>query len=232
MFESGSTRSPDNDRATAAAAESELLISRMIDGEEQAEDRRRFEALANTQPLLWRTLALRQQDMAALSAKVDKQLDALDRIELPHESSLTFRSPWLVAFLGWAAVIVIVSFWGLTALNDHGSPPLRAGNPGSQSIATNRVIPASSERGGSISDVSPDALLQEYLRAPFVLGQMPPTLLDVTELSDGRKAVRILRRIEEVAYIPSDAALPVDENGNLTKPPEELRDAESQRIPE
>ena len=38
-------------------------------------------------------------------------------------------------------------------------------------------------------------------------------------MSDGRKAARILRRIEEVIILPGDQEVPVDEQGALTKPP-------------
>jgi hypothetical protein len=49
----------------------------------------------------------------------------------------------------------------------------------------------------------------------------------VQVLPDGRKAVRYIRRIEEVLFLPPDQDVPVDDDGILTKPPSELRGEES-----
>jgi len=59
--------------------------------------------------------------------------------------------------------------------------------------------------------------------------EMPPTMLEVQVLSDGRKAVRYIRRIDEVVFLPPDEDVPVDDTGNLTKPPSELRGEESHK---
>ncbi len=199
--------SPDDDLMRDGGADVEILIGRIIDGEGSAEDRQRFERQAGADPQLWRRLAMRHQDMAALAAKVGRVLDSGERIDLPGDSAIAFRAPWIVAIAGWAAVIALAILWGITTLNGR---EFDASNTG--------MIPAADP-----GDLTPDEHLKRYLRAPFVRGEMPPTLLDVQDVPEGRKALRILRRIEEVVYIPAEDALPVDDRGDLTKPPEELR---------
>src|SRR5439155_5314149 len=84
----------------------EVLLGRIVDGEAQPEDRARFEELSAVQPSLWRALAKRQEEMAALAARFEQQTRGVERINLPESerSTTRLRLPWLVALTGWAAV--------------------------------------------------------------------------------------------------------------------------------
>lgn len=60
--------SPDNnDAASDQELEVERLLERIVDSEASMEDCARFELLADRESLLWRTLALRQQEMVVLA---------------------------------------------------------------------------------------------------------------------------------------------------------------------
>ena len=73
--------------------------------------------------------------------------------------------------------------------------------------------------------LTPEQHYERYREAPYVLGEWQPLVLEVEPLSDGRVAVYFIRRIEEVALLdPKD--LPLDENGQLTRDIEKLREAE------
>jgi hypothetical protein len=209
---------PEPDGGRESAVSSDILIGRIIDGEAGPDDRHRFESLADADPKLWRRLALRQQDMSALTLGFDQELKVADRIELPEDLiatpqgadaySLRARGPWVLAIAGWAAVITVAAIWAFSVMRDgHLAQPPR------------NALPAS----GAAAQLTPDDHLREYLQAPFVFGELPPTLLKVEEMSDGRMAVRVLRRIEEVIFLPPDNELPVNEEGDLTKPPGDLR---------
>lgn len=218
------TATPHNSNDDAdrneSVGESDVLIGRLIDGEASQHDAARFERMAEANPRLWRALALRQQDMATIASHVERQLHQAERIDLPEDAAggedsgpRRRRFPWFVAFSGWAAVIAIVAGWSL--LQQRQLPS-----------ALTHIVPAATN--GQVSPpMSPDEHLREYLSAPFVLGEMAPTLLEVEELSDGRTAIRFLRRIEEVAFVKPGDRLPVNENGDLNVPPSELRDRQN-----
>src|SRR5262245_54487463 len=163
--------------------------------------------------------------MAALTSQVERHLRAADEIELPAEeavpavSRMTMRiSSWPLAVSGWAAMVALAVIWFMNS--GPTTPPIQgAGN----------ARPTSSDA----TKLSPDDYLQMYLNkgkaAGYVLDEMPPTMLEVQVLSDGRKAVRYIRRIDEVVFLPPDEDVPVDDTGNLTKPPSELRGEESHK---
>jgi hypothetical protein len=98
--------------------------------------------------------------------------------------------------------------WGYTsnrAMIGHRTP---AGMPASQTAR---------------SDLTPEEHLREYLRAPYVLNEMPPTLLSTEDLPDGRLAVSFLRRIVEVRYVDSPEDLPeLTEEGEMSGVPTKL----------
>jgi hypothetical protein len=76
------------------------------------------------------------------------------------------------------------------------------------------------------ASLSPEEHYARYRSAPYVLGEMPPEVLQVDEMTDGRVAVHFMRRIEEVAFLDPTQPLPVDENGELTRDPIRLRTSE------
>ncbi len=178
--------------------EPDLLISRLIDGEADDTDRRHFEDLASAEPSLWRQLALRQQDMAILTRQVRAQAAIADHIELETHHRLIFPLAWV----GWAALIIVALAW----------------------FTTTKSIPI---EGNSVPvAMSPEQHYVEYRQAPYVLGEQQPEILDVEELSDGRIAVRFIRRSEEVAFLDPEG-MPLDEHGNLTTDPLRLREIEA-----
>lgn len=209
----------DEHRAPPPLAESDLLITRIIDGEDLPTDRARFEALADLDPVLWRRLALRQQDMALLSARVQEELISATGQELPVANlndqtvvagRIAPMRSWFLALSGWAALIVVAATWSITVAH-RGSD--RDNNPAFHQATNSNAAP----------DMSPDEHFREYRKAPFVVNELPPTLLQVETLPDGRQAMRVLRRIEEVVFISPNAKLPVDSDSSLTKPPADLR---------
>lgn len=225
MHDPNATTSGNDDRsAHQDGLETDVLIGRIIDGEARAEDRRRFDALAGTDTRLWRQLALRQQDMAELRSTVEQEFVNADRIDLPADAGVSVRAgqprrgafSMLVAYSGWAAVLVLTAIWSFNATSSSRSGDMnRGGNGGAQ--------PATNNSGLHFDALTPDDHLREYLRAPFVKGEMAPTLLHIEPLPDGRQELHILRRIEETVTIGPNDKPPVDEHNNLTKPPAELR---------
>jgi hypothetical protein len=195
----------------------ERLLSRIIDGECTPDDSRALAELAQSDPTIWKRLAMRQHDMAVLAAKVNQTLQQADMIDLPipqiqasanSTRATAHRASWWLAISGWAAMIMLVAGWSIWLANND-----RAG-------VSERVMPA----GGSTTNLSPDEHFQEYLKAPFVVSVLPPTLLEVQQEPDGRKLLHILRRIEEIVIMEADANVPVDDKGILTKPPSEMRE--------
>lgn len=188
----------------------EILIGRIVDGEALPVDRARFDDLAAANPSLWKLLALRQQDAAALARRFDQQTADVEHIELPavaapHHRGL--RLPWWLAVSGWAAVIVVAALWSVQhAVDTHQRDARRA----SDAFDPTKVV-------------SPDEYLRLYKTAPFVMGEWAPTLLASEKLPDGRTFIRMLRRIEETAYIEADQPMPVGSDGRLTAPPEAIR---------
>ena len=195
--------------------ELERLLSRIVDGECTPQDSRALAEMASADPQIWCRLAVRQQDMTVLSAHVNRTLDRAERIDLPHQAPNAtsaarlsgVRTPWWIALSGWAAMIALVAIWSIWLASGQGSHQPK------------HVIPAGSGTG----ELTPDEHLREYLLAPFVVSELPPTLLEVEEQPDGRKVLHILRRIEEFVVLESDDQVPVNDQGTLTKPPSEMR---------
>jgi hypothetical protein len=192
--------------AEGVMSQAEMLIGRLIDGEASDADRVAFERLAAAEPQLWRRLAQRQEEAAALSARVREATDVALRIEAPGRERA--RAPaWraAVSYSGWAGVVLLAAAWGLALLPRGGTgvDPRQAGGLRGQSA------------------LPPDALLQAYLEADFIVGEMAPTLLAVEERADGRERLRYLRRIEE--WVDVDGPAPVNELQELTVSPAELR---------
>jgi len=199
--------------------ESEILISRMVDGEATAEDRARFDLLAGGDPSLWQQLARHQHEMALLSAKVESDTIFVDTIDVPA----TLRHParagtggWfrLVAYSGWAAMLLIGTAWWIVAVN-QADERSRGG-----------VTPVITEAAPTLSF---DEHRIEYMKAPYVVGEMAPTMLHREVMSDGRTAIRFLRRVEEVLFLPEGQEPPTDADGAFTTDPSRLRGDETYR---
>lgn len=203
-----------DDDARRELPESEVLMTRLLDGTASEEDRDRFEADAELDPSLWRALALRQQDAVALAAALEPVLEAADRIDLPPARAagrlLPRRLSWSLAFAGWAAVLVVAATWSIVALTERA----RHLDGGAEMVeAPIRAF----ER------LSPEDAYHRYLDAPYVLGDMAPVVLETELLSDGRVAIHFIRRIEEIAFLDPLDELPITDDGELTSDPAELR---------
>lgn len=222
------------DSSADVALELDVLIGRIVDGEASEHSRRRFETLAMRDADLWRRLALRQQDMAMLAVHVEPALNKAEAIELPVAGSETpamvfpgghgrpdrnvapatigagaSRWPWWLAASGWAAVIALAGVWASSIWSGHAN--MRDG--GANTLQTD----------ARLVSTTPEEHLQKYMQAPYVMGDMSPTLLQVDSLPDGRYAVSYLRRIVEVKYYDSPEQIPLDADGNLTDSPRDVR---------
>lgn len=228
------TNPSDSHREAADAAEApdlDVMITRIVDGEASLALRQRFEALASDDASLWRRLALRQQDMTMLATHVEPMLNRAEKVDVPAaatngpvlalragtrpngevDGAAPSRFSWLMAASGWAALIALAMAWGSAALRGRGESDAASGNLHQADAATS-ILP-------------PEAHLQQYMQAPYVMGDMPPTLLQVDQLSDGRFAVSYLRRIVEVKYYDSATDIPLDDEGNLSSSPRDIRSA-------
>jgi anti-sigma factor RsiW len=204
-------RRPDRNDAQDSDLHTDILISKLVDGEATDEERQRFDHLAAAEPTLWRLLALRQQDMSVLAEEVRNATATIERTDLPQSRAwiVPARLSWPLVFSGWAAVIVLAVSWAVVSLAGARAP--RAGIEASAPAAPRMTA---------------EEHLEAYLRAPYVLGDMQPVVMEVEELSDGRVAVHFVRRIEEVAFLDPSVDLPVDEDGELTRDPRTLRQSE------
>jgi len=174
--------------------ESELLINRIIDGEASSADQARFEQIADTEPAYWKTLALRQRDMATLTHAVDGRTQRAMHVGVQTDRSVERprRLPyvgWALTATGWAAVLVLAALWGVTVLHNqdqqHQLQPVLSHQP----------------------DMSPQQHLDAYLRAPNVLWQALPERPVAEQMSDGRWAMRFKRQIHEVRIYDTKEAL-------------------------
>ncbi len=192
----------------------EQLLTRLMDGESTPEDRESFERSAAAEPSLWRSLAVRQQDMLDLRVGLERAIGSAIDVPLPRRRILPDRMTLPLVLSGWAAVIIISMAWTLMAINGQSSLI----GPGTLKV-----------------NVPTPTLAQSYNTymhdAPYVIGELDPVVTDVEQLSDGRVAVNFIRRIEEVLLLDPDQALPVDENGVLLTDPEKLRQFEPQVRP-
>ena len=188
--------------------ESETLIGRIMDHEATAREFERFERLAGPAAPLWRTLALRQLDMGLLGDRVRQETEAALRVEV---APVAGRRNLAVTLSGWAAVLLLASWWAIIA----GTGDRAAGRRPS------RIDPVA---GSSIrAPLEPDEHLRRYLAADFVRGELDPIVLETELLANGRHRVYFLRRIEVYADIdaPPDAVL--DDPAQLRIPPADQR---------
>ena len=187
--------SPGHDPAPDDAVEADVLIGRIIDLEATGEDQQRFEQLATADPSLWRALATRQQDMAVLAERVTEETSSANGVELPVVAH-SRHVPWvLLAYTGWAAVLVIGAVWAIL--------PRQAPIP----------------RGVQTADQH----FEEYIGAPFVQAELDPILLDWERIDDEWIRIFIMRRIEEAIVTRRPLEELRGENDKLTVSPADLR---------
>ena len=184
----------------------DTLIGRIIDREASAQELESFEQLATGPGGLWRTLALRHLDMAVLSDRVLERTDVVDRVEaVPRARRLSL--PLMMS--GWAAVIVLGLWWAVLSVP--------------QGPDTRPTVGPVLEPPAVVLEMTPEDHLAEYLRAPYVLGELDPILLETEPLPEGRHRLRIIRRIEEHIEIGTPPDALIGDNGRLTLPPRKLK---------
>lgn len=184
----------------------DVLIGRIADGEASDEDRQRFEMLAASEPTLWRELAQTQQETFALSGELYQATERAAATALPRRWIFPRQVTWPLAASGWAAVIILAATWALRGRTAQVDP-------------TN-IAPA------EVVEMTFEDHYAQYMDAPYVLGDLPPDVVDVEALSDGRVAVRFVRKTEEIAFLDPKSELPTDEGGALTSDLVRLRASE------
>jgi len=188
--------------------EVEVLIGRLIDGEDTTEDQRCFEAFADAEPRLWKRLAQHHLDRRTLVDEVARATVPARAVELPRRWFALPRLTLSMALYGWAAVLIMALSWSLVTLASQRPARTFSGDPAFDT----RTL-----------DLPPEELLARYLEAPWVIGEMQPVVLDVQEMSDGRIGINFMRRVEEVIIVSADDEGVLDENGDLTADPATLR---------
>ncbi len=191
--------SPDNkDAASDQELEAERLLERIVDSEASSEDCARFELLADRESLLWRTLALRQQEMAVLAESVAQRIEGAEQIDLSpgHERR---RINLSVTLSGWAVVVIGGLWWALLG-----------GGGGEGGRGPDGLLPAADSGAGALA-LTAEEYLRKYLevghREGLVIGELDPILLQTEPMSDGRHRIRFVRRIEEYAVVESPQAV-------------------------
>jgi hypothetical protein len=192
-------------------ARSDILISRLIDGEAGAEDWKEFQALASAAPELWRELAEAQRQHELLGAVVADVANRADAVELPDLSediSFSEASPGLhlaqrlSAYLGWGlAAALAIALWAGVKPNANLSPPIQHGG-GTSSTGGSAPPPA------QFASLDPSVLLQGYLdrgkTEGTVLGELPDKVLVETRpaAEGGGYEVLFIRTILERTRVP------------------------------
>ncbi len=191
--------SPDNNDASAEQElEAERLLDRIVDSEASSEDRARFELLADRESLLWRTLALRQQEMAVLAESVAQRIEGAEQIDLSpgHERR---RINLSVTLSGWAAVVILGLWWALLG-----------GGGGEGGRGPDGLLPAADFGAGALP-LTAEEHFRKYLEAGrregLVIGELDRILLQTEPMSDGRYRIRFVRRIEQYAVEESPQAV-------------------------
>ncbi len=191
--------SPDNnDASSEQELEAERLLERIVDSEASSEDRARFELLADRESLLWRTLALRQQEMAVLAESVAQRIDGAEQIDL-SPSYEGRRINFSATLSGWVVVVIGGLWWALLG-----------GGGGEGGRGLDGLLPAADSGAGALA-LTAEEHFRKYLEAGrregLVIGELDPILLQTEPMSDGRHRIRFVRRIEEYAVVESPPAV-------------------------
>ena len=186
----------ENDEHQPVVPDHEILIGRIVDGEIDDDGQRRFRAMADEKPALWRILAMRQNDMLQLSKQVEKETAGAENIELHRWRVLPHRLTWPLLVSGWAAMLIISLTWGVIALTGSGSQTDldHIGNPGSKFTRP------------QIELTAPEHLTQYQNLATWVINEFQSSLLDTHLLDDGSIEIFYMRRIEEKVTLEPDLA--------------------------
>lgn len=188
---------PDLEDTGQPEQDTDTLMGRIVDREASSADFARFEEIAAADGDLWRSLALRQIDMAALGDCVTERLEAADRVEVTTRRRLRTGPSLLIALTGWAAVLVVAAWWAVAA----------SGRPAPGPVELERAAGAD---GAPVRKLTAQEHYAKYLESASVVGELDPILLSTEPLDDGRYRIRFVRRIEEVSIIDAPPIDPGD----------------------
>ncbi len=191
----------------SAAPEADILIGRLLDREATGDDRLRFERLAGSESDLWKTLALRQLDMADLSDRVCAATEPAERVDVIAAAPRRWHPVFSLS--GWAAALLL-GMWWIVAPGESPRPQVRT--------AASLAVDAA-----TMEPLTPQELLRRYMASPFVIGPFSSILLEQQDLPDGRHQIWFVRRFEETAIIDRPVDEVVDTKGNFLVDPADLR---------
>ena len=175
------------------ARQSDVLISRVVDGLARESDWTEFRALADREPTLWRELAEMQHDHAELSGLVQAAVRTADGIEAPVKEEMDRRFSERMKLVGtwggWAAAAAIVLVWA--------TGPAGLINRNSQLQQSGFGTPIPIQQPMSATDA-----LQTYLdkgrEENLVVGEIPSqVLIEARPLKAGGYELLYLRQIME-----------------------------------
>ncbi len=200
--------------------ERDVLVARVVDGAATNTDWTTFRTLAAHDPSIWSELADTQQIHELMSQRVQSEIAAADRIELPggliDDRPMRARLDLVSRWGGWAAAAAILMVWffgqptSTMALDEHDSAA--AGLLGS------RIL---------LDQAKPDQAFDQYLSSGQslgrVVGEMPERIvIETRPMPNGTIEVLYLRQIIERQVIDHAYREVRDEAGNVIPVPVEL----------
>lgn len=217
----------------------ELLLSRAVDGTLSDAQWASLEAKAQHDPALWRELCLLHRDDLAVRARVQQTTELTTTqqalVLASHAEPSSAR-----AWMGWAAAAVL----GLVAaisISRGGGPlggtlggTLAGSGPIVQDMRANAGPAGGTQTAGlgsflnlddALNAATPQQLLGRYVQSGreqgSVFGVMPErVVLHSTPLEDGKGyEVYFVRQIVERAHVPAFYRLGIDELGNAAQVP-------------
>ncbi len=203
-----SHRTSPVEEPTRPPEDPQTLIGRIMDHEATSEELDRFEQLAGDAAPLWRALALRQLDMGLLGDRVRQVTEAAVRVEV---APVVGRRNLAVTLSGWAAVLLLASWWAIIAGMGDG-------------VARRRPLQPDPVAGSATqAPLTPDEHLRHYLAADFVIGELDPVVTETEPLANGRHRVYFMRRIAVYVDIDTPPDAVFDDPGRLRILPADQR---------
>jgi hypothetical protein len=204
--------------------ETDILISRVVDGRNSSSDWARFETLANSKADLWKDLAIAQRDDAQLRTEMAAAVSLADRVGLPETTtqlaadslkqpgSLHSRTLRISAWAGWAAAaLVALAFLGPARtqwINRSASPIQTAGfDPfaAAEKLSTDQLR---------------DLYLAKGQREGSVIGETPSWVLKRIEQDEnGGMFAVVVRQIVERQPVQDIRRPAIDESGRPVSVP-------------
>lgn len=169
---------PSNPSSASDPARLEHLVDQIIDEPDTSPAWDEFRVFAAQSPLAWQRLAKAQHMMRDLQYEFRAAAAPAMAVELATANSRS--GSWSIAmrtYVGWAAALLIAVGW---LVSDR--------LPSAPTRSQPTIVPVAQTDG--------QALLDEYLAQPFVIGELPPQLYDVNSDENG-EVVTFVRQILE-----------------------------------